>query len=245
METIQMKQNDLVSTVDQLKEDIAKLQQDVISCRQTPAASVQVPVTWPSLTPTKEQSKQLLAVVHADLEDSKRRQCNIVVSGLTPRLGTDDVDLFLEVCERNLSLKPYVIRNKSKRLGRPQIGKVQPLLIGLHNSQIATELLGAARQLRRSDDMEIRSKVFINPDLTPGEAQAAYERRHRRRQRNALRQNLDQPAVNEASLRTEADRHHNDLVGGDSTQLNYELDANDQLLDASENDIRSREPRLR
>jgi hypothetical protein len=226
LETLQMKQSDLAGTVEQLKEDIAKLHQDVISCRQTPVASVHVPVTWPSLPPTKEQIKQLQAVLHADLEDSKRRQCNIVVSGLTPKHGTDDVNLFLNVCERNLSLKPYVIRNKSKRLGRPQIGKIQPLLICLNNAQTANELLRAAKQLRRSNDEEIRTKVFINPDPTPGEAQAAFERRQRRRQRTGHRQNADRPVVNDEDRRGEVYRLHSALVGSDGALSNNALDAN-------------------
>lgn len=42
-------------------------------------------------------------------------------------------------------------------------------------------------RLRRSDNAEIGSRVFLNLDLTPSEAQAACERRQRRRQRQAQR----------------------------------------------------------
>lgn len=181
---LQSQQTDLACTVEKLKEDVAKLQRDIVS-GQLPLTTENLSNsnTWPSLHSSKEQKKQLLAVVHADMEDSKRRRCNIIVSGLKPKSGVSDVDLFLDVCERNLTLKPHVTRNKCRRLGRQQLGKIQPLLICLTNADTANDLLAVAKQLRQSDDADIRDQVYFNPDLTPGEAQAAYERRQRRRQR--------------------------------------------------------------
>jgi hypothetical protein len=180
---LQSQHTDLACTVEKLIEDVAKLQREIVTVQQPLPTENSHPNTWPSLHSSKEHKKQLLAVVHADLEDSKRRHCNIVVSGLKPKPGASDVDLFLDVCERNLTLKPHVTRNKCRRLGRQQPGKIQPLLICLANAETANDLLAAAKQLRQSDDAEIRDQVYFNPDLTPGEAQAAYERRQRRRQR--------------------------------------------------------------
>lgn len=173
----------LTDTVEQLKTDVLKLQQEITSVAKVHEGTAHHAANWPSLPVSKEQKKQLLAVVHKDFDDSRRRQCNVIVSGMAPENGVDDVDLFVSICENNLTVKPYVVRNKCRRLGRPQPGKIQPLLIRLNNADAAADMLKAAKQLRRSDNETVRRQVYINPDLTPGEAQAAFERRLIRRQR--------------------------------------------------------------
>jgi hypothetical protein len=50
----------------------------------------------------------LLAVVHTDLEDSRRRQSNIAESVLASKPGISDVDFFLDICESNLTIEPHV-----------------------------------------------------------------------------------------------------------------------------------------
>jgi hypothetical protein len=115
----------------------------------------------------------MLAVVPADREDSKGRQCNIVVSGLALKPGVNYINLFLYLCESNLKVKPYAVRAGCRRLGWPQSGKIQPLLICLNKAESANDLLVAAKRLRRSVDAEVRRKVCFNPDMTPGEAHAA------------------------------------------------------------------------
>jgi hypothetical protein len=176
-------QSRLTDAVQQLKTDIAKMQQEITSVAKVSEGSAHHATAWPSLPVSKEQKKQLLAVVHNDFDDSKRRQCNVIVSGVAPENGVSDVDLFVSICENNLTVKPYVVRNKCRRLGRPQPDKIQPLLIRLNSADAAADMLKAAKQLRRSDNETIRRRVYINPDLTPGEAQAAFERRQVRRQR--------------------------------------------------------------
>ena len=72
---------------------------------------------------------------------------------------------------------------RCRRLGQPQEGKCQPLLVTL-DSQIQAEFyIKNARELRNSSQSEVRENVFINPDLTQAEARAAYELRQRRKQR--------------------------------------------------------------
>jgi hypothetical protein len=116
---LQSHQTDLITTGEKLKEDVAKLQQDVCLYRQYPSTAVPDSVGWPSLPTTKDHKKQFLAVVPADLEDSRRKQSSIIVSGLVPKPGVSNVDLFLDVGERNLTLKPYIVFTMCRRLGRP------------------------------------------------------------------------------------------------------------------------------
>ena len=56
------------------------------------------------------------------------------------------------------------------------------------NSSIgAADLLASAKELRKSS-----SKVYLNPDLTPAEAQAAYELRAQRREKKQQQQQQSQ-----------------------------------------------------
>lgn len=77
-----------------------------------PEGSAHHAYAWPFLPVSKEQKRRLLAVVHNDFDDSKRIQCNAVVSGVAPVDGISDVDLFIPICENNLTVKPFIVRNK-------------------------------------------------------------------------------------------------------------------------------------
>ena len=80
-------------------------------------------------------------------------------------------------------LWPGISIMKCRRLGKPQDGKCQPLLVTLDSREQAEFYIKNAKQLRNSTKPEIRQSVFINPDLTPSESRAAYELRLRRRER--------------------------------------------------------------
>ena len=119
--------------------------------------------------------------LHAEFADIRRRKSNVIVSGLKPVVGEDDCNLFSALCEENLSVKPAVIREKCKRLGKEKPDKPRLYLVALHSEDSAKELLRAARQLRKSTDNYTRENIFINADLTRAEAQFAYEQRVARR----------------------------------------------------------------
>jgi hypothetical protein len=61
------------------------------------------------------------------------------------------------------------------------MGKVQPLLVTLKQAAQALELIKSAKQLRKSSDATTRSSVYINPQMTRAEAEAAYQLRLHRR----------------------------------------------------------------
>ena len=134
--------------------------------------------------------------VHKTLSDISRRKRNVVVTGLPEKSPSSeanpetDKELFTKLCEEHLPVKPSVI--ECKRLGKLNKTDNRPrrLLVHLTSEDCASDLLAAAKQLRRSDDLEIASTVYINPDLSPAEAELAYERRQKRR---AARQKLVTP----------------------------------------------------
>jgi hypothetical protein len=85
------------------------------------------------------------------------------------------------MCETNLPVKPAVVRESCRRIGRAQYGKVQPLLVTLVSEESAAQLVRCVPCLRKSADVLVKSTVYINPDRTPAEARAAYEKRVKRR----------------------------------------------------------------
>jgi hypothetical protein len=166
-----------------LKSAVTALQKDLSDYKLAHPAP---PVVWPSqVTASGEQSKSMLAAVHVEFADKQRRRSNVIVSGLKPCEGFSDPELFLQLCEENLSSKPSIRNDRCRRLGKVQPGKIQPLLVALTSEDAATELLGCSSQLRKSNDVLVRSTVYINADLTPAEALAAWELRSKRRERKA------------------------------------------------------------
>ena len=134
-----------------------------------------------------KDTRKLLVEVHLDMSDKLRRANNAVVTGLSPVDGVDDVDLFRQLCENYLPIKPAVRRERCRRLGKPQDGKTQPLLIQLESEDCAKELISCLRRcakLLRNPNNSLN--VYINPDLTPAEAHAAFLLREKRRSQRRI-----------------------------------------------------------
>jgi len=72
-----------------------------------------------------------------------------------------------------------------KRLGKQATDRTQNLLVTLSSADDAAFLIQNARMLRQSTNSLVRSTIYINADLTPAEALAAYEARCARRLRRA------------------------------------------------------------
>ena len=66
------------------------------------------------------------------------------------------------------------------------------MLVHLRSESSASDVLNAAKNLRRSDDREIAEQVYINPDLSPAEAELAFRKRQQRR---AARNHSNLPAA--------------------------------------------------
>jgi len=66
----------------------------------------------------------------------------------TPSDDVSDCELFDTLCGENLSVKPALVRDQCRHIGKQQTGRPRLFLAVLHNDEAATELLRAARQLR-------------------------------------------------------------------------------------------------
>ena len=121
-----------------------------------------------------------VAAVYVEEQTRKRRATSLVISGLPPVDTSNDETVFTNLCEAEFQVKPVVVA--TKRLGRPQPNRVQPLLVTLRNEDSAHYLISEARRLRNSTNSYTRSHTYINPNRTKAESEAAYQLRVLRRQ---------------------------------------------------------------
>jgi len=129
-----------------------------------------------------------VTAMYIDLSIRKQRSNNIVITGMQPAQSPEHeikavIDLLTVEFGWDTDLCPGVSVARCRRIGKPQDGKFQPLLVTLDTREQAEYYVKNASLLRHSNQPEIRNSVFINPDLTPSEAKAAFEIRQRRRQR--------------------------------------------------------------
>ena len=126
----------------------------------------------------------VLSTVYVNQCIKEKRANNVVIKGLQT---VDDSSSLQESVTRLLSTELHMQANikHCKRLGRPAIGRTQPLLVVLSSVDEANSILSAAKELRQSSDPFVAQCVYIGPNLTASEAQAEFELRCRRRQRVA------------------------------------------------------------
>jgi len=166
------------------------------------AAAASTLNTQGQLRHSREAHGDAVTAMYVDLDRKQRRTSNIVVSGLAANNSADDdaravAELLRDEYGWDPNEWPGVNIIKVRRLGKTQENKLQPLLVTLDSQRQAQYYINNAKWLRASSNEDVRDNVFINADMTPSEAKAAYELRVQRRQR-AQRyessQNSGQPA---------------------------------------------------
>lgn len=128
-----------------------------------------------------EFKRSVVSAVYQDFDDHDRRARNIVVSGLSTGAAVNDQTAVAELFFREFGRIPDIVR--CRRLGQPRDSLVQKLLVVLRDEDEAKAILRNAKLLRHSTDDNVRSSVFLNPDITPAESHAAYVKRCERRRR--------------------------------------------------------------
>lgn len=154
---------------------------------------------------TNKFQQSIVAAVYVDQALKQHRQSSLIVSGLAPSSTASDVEQFKSMCDAEFNIQPSVIT--TKRLGRPQTGKIQPLLVVMQLADHAQQLIANARQLRQSSNETVRTRVYINPNLTRAEAEAAYRVRVQRRE--ATKRRLNQPTQHLQQQQQNADQYGN------------------------------------
>lgn len=132
----------------------------------------------------KQITTKTVTEVHRVLHDAAKRKLNVVVTGLPETVGSgseihkEDSESFIKFCEENLVVKPPLARKGCMRLGKRVDDRPRKLLVHLTSESSVTSLLSASRNMQRT---ETTKSFYINPDLSPGEAQLAFEQRQKRR----------------------------------------------------------------
>ena len=73
----------------------------------------------------------------------------------------------------------------TRRLGEPCTVRLQLLQVVLSDASQAATVVGLAKSLRHFTDEYVRTKVYINPDMTVAEAKAEFDRRCAARSRRS------------------------------------------------------------
>ena len=143
-----------------------------------------------SVKPRDLANQDAVTAMYVDLRRKQQRSNNIVISGLEN--SDNDAAVVTKLLEEEFGcdteLWPGVSVARCQRLGKLQDNKLQPLLVTLDSRDQAEYYVKNARYLRHSNNQEVKRSVYINADLTPSEAKAAYElRMERKRKRSDLR----------------------------------------------------------
>jgi len=127
-----------------------------------------------------------VSAVYSDLQEKERRSNNIVISGLKSTDYRDEKDVVTGMIYDEFG--KHVTVKYCRRLGKADHTQNRPILVGLSSAEDASFLIRNVRSLRQSENNFVRTSIYINADLTPAEALAAYESRCARRQRRAEQQ---------------------------------------------------------
>lgn len=121
--------------------------------------------------------QDLQATISAEIRRENERRTkekNLIISGLAPDQSKSDEVLVQDLCINHLSIPENVVEEIStKRIG-PQDVQFPKLIVTVSSISKKILILKKAKLLRNSKDPSIRSKVFINPDLTKEEQHSQF-----------------------------------------------------------------------
>ena len=174
-----------------------------INSHHKPSKSTPLDISH-SPKPRDQTNQDAVTAMYVDLLRKQHRSNNIVVSGL--HYSDNDAVLVTELLEEEFGcdteLWPGVSVARCQRLGKQQENKIQPLLVTLDSRDQAEYYIRNARYLRSSNNQEVKSKVYINADLTPSEAKAAYELRMERKHKQPREPSRQVPSSQKQSKST-------------------------------------------
>lgn len=122
---------------------------------------------------------QVLMAMETEKAERAKRKRNVIISGLKEVDGVPDDEVFATFCEENLTVKPKPI--SCRRIGRTTAtgDKPRKLKVTLSSDTAAEDLISASTILHATSSTQ--RHVYFNHDLTPMEAQAAFETRQSRK----------------------------------------------------------------
>lgn len=126
-----------------------------------------------------------------DVDEKKKRECNIIVMGLKEQ-ERDDKNVIESLLENELGLMNVSVesvmrlrgRNESNDSNNNSVGRPNPILVKMKTAGQKWAVIGKAKNLRNAERMEYK-RVMILPDLT------VKERMEDKRLRDELRKRRD------------------------------------------------------
>jgi len=131
-------------------------------------------------TPTVQKADpalQVLMAMETEKAERVKRQRNVIITGLPEVHGVTDDIIFSKFCEENLTVKPTPVH--CRRVGRVVGDKPKKLKVTLESDSAVDDLISSSHILRAHDSTQ--RQVYFNRDLTPLEAQSAFEFRQSRK----------------------------------------------------------------
>ena len=157
-------------------------------------------------------ARSMLKSVHTEIHEKERRKHNVIINGLkrdrTSKIQ-DDISNFLDICYKYLDfddMDDHIVPARCRRLGSFIAGKIQPLLISFDTPRFPEQLLEVAKDLRLANDDYVSQHIYIGADLTPAEAELAFERRQQRRARSERRAGMNNTTDSHAPHAPQAPR---------------------------------------
>ena len=169
-------------------------------------------ISNPNTTTAALSKVEAVTAVYVDIAKKTKRESNIIISGISPTSTLTDTQIVFKLCSEELAVQPDIIQ--VRRLGHDVAGRIQPLLVVLRQASQAQQLLCCARDLRKSSNPDVKN-VYINPNLTPAEAAAAYELRVQRRLSTQRRR-----VAGSADISTSATGHSTNQAQQSNNRLN-------------------------
>ena len=134
----------------------------------------------------KSVTDRVLAQVMKEVNEKDRRRRNVMITGLRETgSAVDDVTLFRKFCSDHMNFTPECEPNKTRRIGSQTGDLPRRMIITLTSEASRSALLMRAPLLRNVQQENIGKSIFIGPDLTKTESDAAYHRRQLVKERRA------------------------------------------------------------
>ena len=133
--------------------------------------------------------------------------------------GISDTALVNDLIESEFGFRPLIAR--TRRLGRPIDGRIQPIAVTLSVINDAIYLVDNAKMLRKSANDNVRQLIYINRDMTKAEAQAAFDQRNRRR--NQRRTGVNHPPAAQSTVRPASSQPMGTTDNGHQLKLSITL----------------------
>lgn len=165
--------------IDQLESKLAVLEKVVSDQPRRDAVAVNTSSRHSQSAAGVDLSLQALMAMEVEKMERSKRQRNVIITGLPQSQDMSDEDSFLKFCEEHLTVKPRPIL--TQRIGKPTTSGVpRRLRVTFDSDAVAADLISSSQLLRDSHN-DMAKKVYINRDLTPMEAQLAYDSRQLKR----------------------------------------------------------------